>query len=136
MHPSDTPTILDRAECMLHLGKIWIEKNPMKAYELWKAARLLFEKSSQRDGVAECDTLLVVLELGSLEPNPSRTAEIDLNEVDVENIQDEQGSLQKSSELGRSDSEVKPNLQGELLRVAEGAPGARAADGGKIATVV
>lgn len=47
---------------MFRLGNMWKDKDPVKAAEYWRDARPLFERSSQRSGIAECDAALDALE--------------------------------------------------------------------------
>jgi hypothetical protein len=57
-----------RADCMVRIGDIWNSRGEvLKAVGLWKAARPLFERSSQARDVAQIDAKPATVEASILE---------------------------------------------------------------------
>ncbi|KAJ7131092.1 hypothetical protein C8R44DRAFT_904130 [Mycena epipterygia] len=91
-----------RADCMLHLGDISKHRGDlMKAEELWKQARPLFERSSQTKEMAKIDTRLALVEQEISDAHQKSLALV--NRLDVPTISVDEPSIASDT----------PNIQAE-----------------------
>jgi hypothetical protein len=94
-----------RAQCMLRLGDIANGQGDIsKAYELWKGARPLFERSSQAKDVARIDTRLFGVEEGPQNALVhSTTSEVPVEEVRQFSLSADEGSIEGLEDMVAED---------------------------------
>ncbi|KAJ7103887.1 hypothetical protein C8R44DRAFT_858941 [Mycena epipterygia] len=93
-----------RADCMLRLGDIAKNRGDLvKAVELWKQARPLFERSSQAKDMAQIDTRLALVDQATLETHQRTLAH--LSELEAPTILLDELSTQ---EVGSEGQKIMP----------------------------